>query len=105
MGDFEEDASATPVIKQRFASGNWGCGAFGGDPQLKSLIQWLAASACGRELDYHVYGDARVAGLGDVAQAASRQGLRCPQFLELLLESAEAGKGRVFEEFIRKLKA
>ncbi|PKI70697.1 hypothetical protein CRG98_008930 [Punica granatum] len=25
-------------------TGNWGCGAFGGDPQLKSMIQWLAAS-------------------------------------------------------------
>ncbi|XP_050940454.1 probable poly(ADP-ribose) glycohydrolase 2 isoform X6 [Cucumis melo] len=26
------------------ATGNWGCGAFGGDPQVKSIIQWLAAS-------------------------------------------------------------
>ncbi|XP_010672524.2 poly(ADP-ribose) glycohydrolase 1 isoform X2 [Beta vulgaris subsp. vulgaris] len=26
------------------ATGNWGCGAFGGDPELKSVIQWLAAS-------------------------------------------------------------
>ncbi|KAI8799556.1 hypothetical protein BJ742DRAFT_845376 [Cladochytrium replicatum] len=27
------------------ATGNWGCGAFNGDPQLKSVIQLLAASA------------------------------------------------------------
>lgn len=26
------------------ATGNWGCGAFGGDPELKTIIQWLAAS-------------------------------------------------------------
>nr|ABG37648.1 poly(ADP-ribose) glycohydrolase [Populus trichocarpa] len=26
------------------ATGNWGCGAFGGDPELKTMIQWLAAS-------------------------------------------------------------
>lgn len=26
------------------ATGNWGCGAFGGDPELKAIIQWLAAS-------------------------------------------------------------
>lgn len=26
------------------ATGNWGCGAFGGDPELKAMIQWLAAS-------------------------------------------------------------
>lgn len=25
-------------------TGNWGCGAFGGDPELKAMIQWLAAS-------------------------------------------------------------
>lgn len=29
------------------ATGNWGCGAFGGDPHLKSLIQWMAASYAG----------------------------------------------------------
>lgn len=26
------------------ATGNWGCGAFGGDPQLKAVLQWIAAS-------------------------------------------------------------
>ncbi|KAH9314907.1 hypothetical protein KI387_023534, partial [Taxus chinensis] len=26
------------------ATGNWGCGAFGGDVELKSMLQWLAAS-------------------------------------------------------------
>lgn len=26
------------------ATGNWGCGAYGGDPQLKCLLQWVAAS-------------------------------------------------------------
>jgi len=26
------------------ATGNWGCGAFGGNPEIKSMIQWLAAS-------------------------------------------------------------
>ncbi|XP_010277846.1 PREDICTED: poly(ADP-ribose) glycohydrolase 1-like isoform X1 [Nelumbo nucifera] len=25
-------------------TGNWGCGAFGGDPELKTIVQWLAAS-------------------------------------------------------------
>lgn len=26
------------------ATGNWGCGAFGGDPEVKTIVQWLAAS-------------------------------------------------------------
>lgn len=29
------------------ASGNWGCGAFGGHLQLKFVLQWIAASICG----------------------------------------------------------
>jgi len=33
--DHEDDGVAT---------GNWGCGAYGGDPELKSLLQWLAVS-------------------------------------------------------------
>jgi poly(ADP-ribose) glycohydrolase len=24
------------------ATGNWGCGAFGGDTHIKAVIQWLA---------------------------------------------------------------
>ena len=26
------------------STGNWGCGAFGGNPEIKSMIQWLGAS-------------------------------------------------------------
>lgn len=38
------------------ATGNWGCGAFGGDLQLKSIIQWLAASqVIGTFSSYHFH--------------------------------------------------
>lgn len=40
------------------ASGNWGCGAFHGDPELKFILQWLAASQAGqRSLHYYTLGD------------------------------------------------
>jgi len=39
------------------ATGNWGCGAFGGDPRLKLLIQLMAASVAGRDLAYFTFGD------------------------------------------------
>jgi hypothetical protein len=26
------------------STGNWGCGAFGGNPEIKSMIQWIAVS-------------------------------------------------------------
>ena len=36
--------STAPIEVVGIATGNWGCGAFGGDPELKCIIQWLAAS-------------------------------------------------------------
>jgi Poly (ADP-ribose) glycohydrolase (PARG) len=59
---FRRDERLWPV-----ATGNWGCGAFGGDPQLKAVIQWLAASAEGRGVRYFPFGDLRV---GELAQFA-----------------------------------
>ncbi|KDP29542.1 hypothetical protein JCGZ_19255 [Jatropha curcas] len=35
------------------ATGNWGCGAFGGDPEIKTIIQWLAASQALRPFILH----------------------------------------------------
>jgi len=37
------------------ATGNWGCGMFGGNLELKFLIQWLAASYANKKLLYYPY--------------------------------------------------
>ena len=42
------------------ATGNWGCGAFGGDPRLKLAVQLAAASQAGRPLAYFTFGDRRL---------------------------------------------
>eukprot|EP00795_Rhopilema_esculentum_P013150 gene13150-3943_t len=39
------------------ATGNWGCGAFGGDARLKALIQLIAAAVSSRDLIYFTFGD------------------------------------------------
>ncbi|XP_043912451.1 poly(ADP-ribose) glycohydrolase isoform X2 [Protopterus annectens] len=39
------------------ATGNWGCGAFGGDPRLKALLQIMAAAEAGRDVAYFTFGD------------------------------------------------
>ena len=39
------------------ATGNWGCGAFGGDRELKAMIQWIAASESGRAMLYFTFKD------------------------------------------------
>jgi poly(ADP-ribose) glycohydrolase len=46
------------------ATGNWGCGVFLGDPPLKAVLQWIAASAEGRAVRYFSFGEKRV---GDLA--------------------------------------
>lgn len=52
------------------ASGNWGCGARGGgDPQLKLVLQWLAASVAGAPaLAYYTCGHSRLLKLDTVAR-------------------------------------
>lgn len=39
------------------ATGNWGCGAFGGDFILKAVIQIVAAAEAGRSLKYLTFGN------------------------------------------------
>ena len=68
-GDTEERKRANePGFRglRPIVSGNWGCGMFNGDPQLKSLLQWLSATAVGRRLVYAVHGDRRMGSLAAV---------------------------------------
>lgn len=48
--NFEEKISS-------IVTGNWGCGMFGGKPEIKILIQWIAASLSERELIYTTFGN------------------------------------------------
>jgi poly(ADP-ribose) glycohydrolase len=43
--------------KKSVATGKWGCGAFKGNPQLKFFLQWMAASANGRDMIFYTFRD------------------------------------------------
>eukprot|EP01084_Bolivina_argentea_P119216 211398_1 len=43
------------------STGNWGCGIFRGDPQLKAMLQWISVSLSGRSVAYYTFKDRRVA--------------------------------------------
>ncbi|XP_010277848.1 PREDICTED: poly(ADP-ribose) glycohydrolase 1-like isoform X3 [Nelumbo nucifera] len=50
-------------------TGNWGCGAFGGDPELKTIVQWLAASQALRPFISHcTFGEEALRTLDQVSQ-------------------------------------
>ncbi|XP_043273552.1 poly(ADP-ribose) glycohydrolase-like [Venturia canescens] len=49
----EIDQENLPAI----ATGNWGCGAFRGNPKLKVLLQLMAAAVAGRSMVYFTFGD------------------------------------------------
>ncbi|CAG05369.1 unnamed protein product, partial [Tetraodon nigroviridis] len=42
------------------ATGKWGCGAFKGDPQLKAVIQLMAAARAGRGLAFFTFKDEKL---------------------------------------------
>ena len=90
---FEE--SDGPV--RGFATGNWGCGVFGGDPQLKSLQQWAAASMGGRAVVYFPFGDQRVVGLQGIVTLLTGGLSSSPTVFSRVLVAtgikAEAAKG------------
>lgn len=51
------------------ATGNWGCGAFGGDPEVKTIIQWLAASQAKRPfILYYTFGSKELRNLDQVTK-------------------------------------
>ena len=48
-------------IEKTISTGNWGCGAFGGNHELKFFEQWIAASYAGvKRLDYYTFGDKKM---------------------------------------------
>ena len=56
----ESNNETYSLENQPFATGNWGCGGFQGDIELKFMIQWLASSLSSREMIYSSFGDARL---------------------------------------------
>ncbi|KAH0448084.1 hypothetical protein IEQ34_021884 [Dendrobium chrysotoxum] len=69
------------------ATGNWGCGAFGGDPEIKSVIQWLAASQALRPfLHYYTFGATELQKLDEVSHWILSHGWTVGDLWSILIE-------------------
>ena len=70
------DDSKLKGFRQRpvgVATGNWGCGAYGGDVQLKALIQLMACAQAGRDMAYFSFGNWRICYLLGTLMAFARE--------------------------------
>ncbi|XP_046667271.1 poly(ADP-ribose) glycohydrolase-like isoform X2 [Homalodisca vitripennis] len=45
---------------ESIATGNWGCGAYRGDANLKTLLQLMAAAVTGRDMAYFTFGNTKL---------------------------------------------
>ncbi|KAL5018027.1 hypothetical protein ScPMuIL_003749 [Solemya velum] len=54
---FHTSESSTSEQIPAVCTGNWGCGAFGGDKRLKALIQLMAAAQAKRDVCYLTFDD------------------------------------------------
>ncbi|XP_046962424.1 poly(ADP-ribose) glycohydrolase-like [Vanessa cardui] len=90
------------------ATGNWGCGAFGGSAPLKLLLQMMALSRAGRHLAYYTFGDAALRDSLMRAHALlARHDVTVGQLYELLLKfcDEDVQKSNIFtflEETLEK---
>ncbi len=78
------------------ATGNWGCGAFGGDKRLKTFIQWLAASRAGRAVKYYTFNDTELCQKQrEITERILHQGMTVGDLYRLLVSDNK--KKDVFE--------
>jgi poly(ADP-ribose) glycohydrolase len=72
---------------KRFATGNWGCGVFNGDPQLKAVLQWVAASVRNTKIVYFPFDDPRLTKLTEFVNLATSRKLKVGQIATLLFST------------------
>ncbi|PNX96619.1 poly(ADP-ribose) glycohydrolase [Trifolium pratense] len=87
------------------ATGNWGCGAFGGDPEVKTIIQWLAASQAQRPfIAYYTFGLGELQKLDKVACWILSQRWTVGDLWNMLVEySTSRSKGETNVGFLKWL--
>lgn len=83
------------------STGNWGCGAFGGNPEIKSLIQWIAASQALRPfVNYYTFEAASLERLSEVIQWILRHGWTVGELWHMLIEySSQRLRGETCKGF------
>ncbi len=73
------------------ATGNWGCGVFNGNIQLKFLIQWIAASLSSRSLIYFPFNSKSLADAQALISFVESNNINTTTLLKALLKVTNEG--------------
>lgn len=57
VSTYISDEDKSRLMYPGVATGNWGCGAFGGNAHLKSLLQLMACTEAKRPMAYYTFDD------------------------------------------------
>jgi poly(ADP-ribose) glycohydrolase len=94
---FEPRSKTFPIT-----TGNWGCGVFCGDPELKFLIQWIAASYWKRPLRFFTFGNKeQEKDCNEIASLLISKGWTQGQLIDTLLNLSQSSD-TIFES-LRKV--
>uniref|UniRef100_A0A0D9W198 poly(ADP-ribose) glycohydrolase n=1 Tax=Leersia perrieri TaxID=77586 RepID=A0A0D9W198_9ORYZ len=81
------------------STGNWGCGAFGGNPEIKSMIQWIAASQALRSyINYYTFESGSLKRLEEVTQWILLHRWTVGELWHMLVEYSSQKLGRETNE-------
>jgi len=90
IDEFANDYRDLPYEFDRVSTGNWGCGAFGGNLYLKFLEQWIAASIGGKKMDYSTFKNPKLkAALSGLQAAVLNNGLTAGKLYSLIQRYGE----------------
>ena len=88
--------------EKTISTGNWGCGAFDGDHELKFLQQWIAASFAGiKRLDYYSFGEKEMDYISKRIDRIKEK-YKNAYNLYKILKSEELKKGEVAKTLLHK---
>ena len=100
-------ANDNPASKELrpVATGNWGCGAFGGNKALKTLIQWMSATMAGRQVKYYSFRDRTFSQRqNEVAKVLQDRKVSVGKLYNILVSSSEEmEKQGVFKYIMEKV--
>eukprot|EP00823_Brevimastigomonas_motovehiculus_P002275 TRINITY_DN1421_c4_g1_i1.p1 TRINITY_DN1421_c4_g1~~TRINITY_DN1421_c4_g1_i1.p1 ORF type:complete len:597 (+),score=153.90 TRINITY_DN1421_c4_g1_i1:633-2423(+) len=100
LSSCSSSSSASVSVSNIFSTvstGNWGCGAFNGDIPLKSILQWIAVSLCGKSMRYFSFQDASAKPLVSVVKQLRSHRVTISRLWKALLQySSFVKEGKQF---------